>query len=224
MSVFVLKVLAILAMLTDHIAAVFVTGEPKLYLLMRGFGRIAFPIFCFLIVEGYFHTRNVKKYMARLAVFAVVSEIPFDLCFYHKLFYLQHQNVFFTLLLGLVAIYAYEEIKKRYSESYLKMVLLQFAGIILAMTAAWLLCTDYSMLGILIIMAFHINRGNKIQTAISFMIVTLCLGNEIQYLSLLALVPIFLYNGKKGPSMRYVFYVFYPAHLLILYAISMLVA
>jgi hypothetical protein len=224
MSVFVLKVLAILAMLTDHIAAVFFTDEPKLYLVMRGFGRIAFPIFCFLIVEGYFHTRNVKKYMARLAVFAIISEIPFDLCFYHKLFYWQHQNVFFTLLLGLVAIYALEEVKKHFSESYLKMLLLQFAVIILAMTAAWLLCTDYSMLGILIIMAFYINRGNKIQTTISLMIVTFCLGNEIQLLSLLALVPIFLYNGKKGPSMRYVFYVFYPAHLLILYAISTLIA
>lgn len=209
-------------MLIDHIAAVFVDNGTNLYLLMRGFGRIAFPIFCFLIVEGYFHTRNVKKYMARLAAFALISEIPFDLCFYHKLFYLQHQNVFFTLLLGLVTIYVIEEIKKRFSSSYLIAVVLQFISIILAMIAAWFLCTDYSMLGILIIIVFYINRGNKIQTAIAFMIVTFCLSNEIQLLSLLALIPIFMYNGKKGPSMRYVFYVFYPGHLLILYGISML--
>ncbi|WP_455716234.1 TraX family protein, partial [Anaerosporobacter sp.] len=218
MSVFVLKVIAILAMFIDHIAAVFVDDSTKLYLLMRGFGRIAFPIFCFLIVEGYFHTRNVKKYMSRLAAFAIISEIPFDLCFYKELFYWQHQNVFFTLLLGLVAIYAIEELKKRYSASYPKSVISQFVVVMLAMTAAWLLCTDYNMLGILIIMAFYINRGDRIQTAISFFIVTICLGNVLQLLSVLALIPIYMYNGKKGPSMRYVFYVFYPGHLLILYA------
>lgn len=223
MSVFVLKVLAILAMLLDHIAAVFLSYGTMPYMLMRGFGRIAFPIFCFLIVEGYFHTRNVKKYMIRLAGFAIISEIPFDLCFYHKFFHWQHQNVFFTLLLGLIAIYAIDEIRKRYSTSYLKTVVLQFAVIILAMIAAWFLSTDYNMLGILIIMAFYVNRGNMVQVAISLFVVTFCLGNTLQFYSLLALIPLYLYNGKKGPSMRYVFYVFYPAHLLILYAISTLI-
>lgn len=222
MSVFVLKVLAILAMLLDHIAAVFLSDGTMLYMLMRGFGRIAFPIFCFLIVEGYFHTRNVKKYMLRLAGFAIISEIPFDICFYHKFFYWGHQNVFFTLLLGLVAIYAIDEIRKRYSNSYLKTVVMQFAVIILAMIAALFLSTDYNMLGILIIMVFYVNRGNIVQIAISLFVVTLCLGNTLQMYSLLALIPLYLYNGKKGPSMRYVFYVFYPAHLLILYAISTL--
>lgn len=223
MSVFVLKVLAILAMLLDHIAAVFLSYRTMPYMLMRGFGRIAFPIFCFLIVEGYFHTRNVKKYMLRLAGFAIISEIPFDICFYHKLFYWGHQNVFFTLLLGLVAIYAVDEIRKHYSNSYLKTVVMQFAVIILAMIAAWFLRTDYSMLGILIIMAFYVNRGNMVQVAISVFVVTICSGNTFQLYSLLALIPLCLYNGKKGPSMRYVFYVFYPAHLLILYGISMLI-
>ena len=222
MSVFVLKVLAILAMLLDHIAAVFLSDGTMLYMLMRGFGRIAFPIFCFLIVEGYFHTRNVKKYMLRLAGFAIISEIPFDICFYHKFFYWGHQNVFFTLLLGLVAIYAIDEIRKQFAESYLKTVVLQFTVIILAMIAALFLSTDYNMLGILIIMVFYVNRGNIVQIAISLFVVTLCLGNTLQMYSLLALIPLYLYNGKKGPSMRYVFYVFYPAHLLILYAISTL--
>lgn len=223
MSVFVLKILAILAMLLDHIAAVFLSYGTMPYMLMRGFGRIAFPIFCFLIVEGYFHTRNVKKYMLRLAGFAIISEIPFDLCFNHKFFHWQNQNVFFTLLLGLIAIYAIDEIKKRYSTSYLKTVVLQFTVIILAMIAAWFLNSDYEMLGILIIMAFYVNRGNMIQIAISLFVVTLCLGNTLQMYSLLALIPVYLYNGKKGPSMRYVFYVFYPAHLLILYIISTLI-
>jgi hypothetical protein len=222
-SVFALKILAILAMSLDHIAAVFLSPINMPYLLMRGFGRIAFPIFCFLIVEGYYHTRDVKKYMIRLAGFALVSEIPFDLCFYQKPFYWQHQNVFFTLALGLITIYAIDEIKKRFSTSYIKALVLQFAVIILAMTTAWFLSTDYSMLGILIIIAFYVGRGNIIQIAISICIVTLYLGNTFQLYSLLALIPIYLYNGKKGPSMRYVFYVFYPAHMLILYVMSSLI-
>lgn len=223
MSVFALKILAILAMSLDHIAAVFLSPINMPYLLMRGFGRIAFPIFCFLIVEGYYHTRDVKKYMIRLAGFALVSEIPFDLCFYQKPFYWQHQNVFFTLALGLITIYAIDEIKKRFSTSYIIALVLQFAVIILAMTTAWFLSTDYSMLGILIIIAFYVGRGNIIQIAISICIVTLYLGNTFQLYSLLALIPIYLYNGKKGPSMRYVFYVFYPAHMLILYVMSSLI-
>lgn len=223
MSVFALKILAILAMSLDHIAAVFLSPINMPYLLMRGFGRIAFPIFCFLIVEGYYHTRDVKKYMIRLAGFALVSEIPFDLCFYQRPFYWQHQNVFFTLALGLITIYAIDEIKKRFSTSYIKALVLQFAVIILAMTTAWFLSTDYSMLGILIIIAFYVGRGNIIQIAISICIVTLYLGNTFQLYSLLALIPIYLYNGKKGPSMRYVFYVFYPAHMLILYVMSSLI-
>ena len=223
MSVFALKILAILAMSLDHIAAVFLSPINMPYLLMRGFGRIAFPIFCFLIVEGYYHTRDVKKYMIRLAGFALVSEIPFDLCFYQKPFYWQHQNVFFTLASGLITIYAIDEIKKRFSTSYIKALVLQFAVIILAMTTAWFLSTDYSMLGILIIIAFYVGRGNIIQIAISICIVTLYLGNTFQLYSLLALIPIYLYNGKKGPSMRYVFYVFYPAHMLILYVMSSLI-
>lgn len=222
MSVFVLKVLAIVAMLLDHIAAVFLSYGTMPYMLMRGFGRIAFPIFCFLIVEGYFHTRDVKKYMFRLAGFAIISEIPFDLCFYHKFFYWEHQNVFFTLLVGLVAICAIDKIRKHFSASYVQGLVLQFAVIILAMIVAWFLRTDYQMLGILIIMAFYVNRGNMVQIALSLFVITLCLGNSIQFYSLFALFPLCLYNGEKGPSMRYVFYVFYPAHLLILYAVSSL--
>ena len=161
--------------------------------------------------------------MIRLAGFALVSEIPFDLCFYQRPFYWQHQNVFFTLALGLITIYAIDEIKKRFSTSYIKALVLQFAVIILAMTTAWFLSTDYSMLGILIIIAFYVGRGNIIQIAISICIVTLYLGNTFQLYSLLVLIPIYLYNGKKGPSMRYVFYVFYPAHMLILYVMSSLI-
>ncbi|WP_310602885.1 TraX family protein [Anaerosporobacter sp.] len=220
MDIFALKVIAIVAMLLDHVAAVFFTRKSQQYMIMREIGRIAFPIFCFCIVEGFFHTRNVKKYMIRLACFALISEIPFNLCFYHNVFCLEHQNVFFTLLIGLVAIYAIEEVKKHFFFFDIKAILLQFIIIGLSMTVAWFLRTDYSMLGVLIIMAFYFYRGNILYIAISILVATLYLGNKVQLYSLLALIPILLYNGKKGPSMRYVFYVFYPAHMLVLYAVS----
>lgn len=121
-----LKLIAIITMLIDHIGAVilqrmlaargmsnainalaaheFLSESGGLYgtfILMRLIGRVSFPIFCFLLVEGFIHTRSIWKYAFRLAVFALVSEIPFDLATEGKLFYFDYQNVFFTLLIGL---------------------------------------------------------------------------------------------------------------------------
>lgn len=220
MSVFLLKIIAIVAMLIDHIAAVFVNSNTELYLIMRAIGRIAFPIFCFLIVEGYFHTRNVYKYMTRLAIFALISEIPFNLCFYRTTLEWSHQNVFFTLFIGLLAIFGIELVKKAQGIYDIRTIILQFVIIILAMGAAAYLKTDYSMLGILIVICFYVNRGNLLQIAIAMFVITFCLGNRLQLFSLLALIPIYLYNGQKGRSMKYFFYVFYPAHLMILYLIA----
>ena len=93
---FTLKMIAIISMLTDHVGCILFPDE----LIFRAIGRIAFPIFCFLVVEGFFHTRNTWNYLMRLCIFAILSEIPFDLAFFGKVFYLQKQNVFMTLALG----------------------------------------------------------------------------------------------------------------------------
>ena len=81
---FTIKIIAMISMLTDHTAAVFVNAEQHAYLyeFLRGAGRIAFPVFCFMLVEGFMHTGDVKKYLLRLFIFAVISEIPFDLAFF----------------------------------------------------------------------------------------------------------------------------------------------
>ena len=96
-----LKIIAIVSMITDHVGFVFFPHE----LIFRYIGRIAFPIYCFLLTEGFFHTRSIYRYLARMGLFAVLSEIPFNLGLYHVLIYRWNINVFFTLFLGLLVMY-----------------------------------------------------------------------------------------------------------------------
>ena len=93
---FQLKWIAVITMIIDHTGAVLFPDD----MVFRYIGRIAFPIFCFLLVEGFFHTRDVRKYMLRLGLFALISEIPYDLAFRDTVLEFEHQNVFFALLLG----------------------------------------------------------------------------------------------------------------------------
>ena len=86
MSTFALKLIAIITMAIDHVTAVFIPNNTEVYLVGRLIGRLAFPIFAFLLVEGFFHTSNIKKYLTRLGIFALISELPFDLAFYNSKF------------------------------------------------------------------------------------------------------------------------------------------
>lgn len=103
-----LKIFACACMLCDHVGLVLVDNNS----VMRAIGRVAFPIFVFLLVEGYRHTSNVKKYILRLFVFAIISEVPFDLAFTGNVFDLRYQNVFFTLTAGLIVIYLLDIVLK----------------------------------------------------------------------------------------------------------------
>ena len=206
MNSFQLKCIAIVTMLIDHIGAI-------LFPSMIGFriiGRFSFPIFCFLLVEGFYHTRDVKKYMIRLGIFALISEIPYDLAFRNVFLEFTRQNVFFTLLLGVVLMY----FLTRTNRTYVKL-----CYVFLAMWMAVLAGMSYDYRGILLIMIYYFCRNN--QTA------KLVLGSAwnflwtgVQQFGTLASIPIAFYNGKKGKSMKYLFYVFYPVHLLILHFIS----
>lgn len=213
---FTLKLIAILSMMIDHTGAVL---YPQ-HVWMRMVGRLAFPIFCFLLVEGILHTRNVKKYGIRLGIFAFLSEIPFDLAFYGKAVFNGHQNVFFTLLIGLVVVAILEKNKKKEAmqEKKYRYYLVDGLTVFLGMAAADILKTDYGSFGLLLILCFYVFRGSKIRKSLAAGIVNL-FTMEMQALAALSLVPIWFYNGRKGPSMKYVFYGFYPLHLLILYII-----
>lgn len=221
MSSFVLKIIAIITMFIDHIGyAIF--GH---FSFFNYIGRIAFPIFAFQISEGYIHTKNLKKYSFRLFIFALISQIPFML--FHSIistdFYL---NIFFTLLLGLSCIYIYD--KSKY-----KFIAILFS-IVVALIAEFSHC-DYGFYGVAIILVFYIFKSNITKASIAFTLATtikyiipiIKYGLYYQYLYLLicTLIPVIfisLYNGKKGKDTKYLLYLFYPIHLLLIYGIYLI--
>lgn len=308
------KIVAVITMFIDHAAAVILTrqimadgymdavmgGQSSLvkwlmengilyYIntVMRAIGRLGFPIFCFLLVEGFQRSRNVGKYALRLGLFALISEIPFDLAITGRWWHTGYQNVFFTLLLGLLALCGYGFfVKYEKAEdgkdlpAALRMgltltgllspaafvllcmaipsgqkqlpVLAVTAAIVCGITAAALalygrkrgfrrvqtacasmtvlvilmlaaemLHTDYASMGVLTITVMYLFRKRKtLSMAAGCVVLTLMSLGEITAFA--ALIPIALYNGKRGLKMKYFFYAFYPAHLLLLYLISVL--
>jgi hypothetical protein len=211
-STFALKMIAVITMLTDHIGAIL---YPQ-YLFLRVIGRLAFPIYCFLLAEGFFHTGNRKKYGLRLFLFALLSEIPYDLAFHKTFFYMGGQNVFVTLFIGLVLMEALSHLSKNG-----KHMLLGAVAVVAAALVAEFIGSDYGAQGIFLIAVFYLMRGRQLTRNLSYAAVTVCfnLYNSIQWFSVAALLPISFYNGKKGLSCKYFFYAFYPVHLLILYGI-----
>lgn len=317
------KIIAVVAMLIDHLAAALLTrilisngmmdvlmsgdygkimqwisDNGALYYgmsAMRMIGRLGFPIFCFLLVEGFQKTRNIRKYVFRLGLFALISEIPFDLACSGKVLEFGYQNVYFTLFIGILSLCAFDFFAKHDVHKTLR-VILTIAGILLlpgyaalafcnllgslfaqfgvslayllggqekvmvllaavyiafvivmaiiyaayrhakgsdrawrmcadmaalgaAMFAADFLRTDYSGMGVLTIAVMYLFRKRKVVSALSGCIVlTLMSVNEIT--AFFTLIPIALYNGERGLKMKYFFYVFYPAHLLIIWLIA----
>jgi hypothetical protein len=139
-----LKWIAMTSMLIDHIGYVFLQGT-SYYIWFRAIGRIAFPLYCFLLVEGFFHTHNLKNYCIRIAIWAVVTEIPFDLMASGTPFAPNYQNVLFTLLLGLFAM-----ISCNLSARFVLVPCCIFGG--------YLLHSDYGAFGVLLILVFYLYR------------------------------------------------------------------
>lgn len=233
MTSFVLKIIAVITMFCDHFGDAFV----GYFSFFNFIGRIAFPIFAFQISEGFKHTKDVKKYFVRLFIFALVSQIPFYL--FSKKFNLDSSslNVFFTLVLGLLAIIVFDYFSNlKNKELHLKILGLEikkYIGIFLALIIAGLaevLNVDYGSWGVIVIFSFYLFKNNKLGMILSF--ITLCIirygswfilyGFNILYvgLCLCTILPILfigLYNGKQGYKIKYLLYLFYPLHLLLLY-------
>lgn len=221
MNSFYLKLIAIITMLIDHTAAVLVPSDTLPYLIMRCIGRISFPIFVFLLVEGFYHTKNVRKYMLRMAAFALISEIPFDMAFYGKILEFKHQNVFFTLFLGLLCMYLMSEAEKRLHDHIVITNLINASITLIIGFIAYFMKTDYDYRGIILIVAFYLFRKSKLLRGFSLLFVSGYLLGYINIFAMAAMLPIAFYNGEKGKSIKYVFYSFYPAHLLLLAVIKM---
>lgn len=234
LSTSVIKTIALIIMFIDHFAAGVVVRMPNLhdhlavYQWMRHIGRISFPIYCFFIVEGFYKTRDRKRYARRLAACALISEVPFDLAIYGKVFYPWHQNVFVTLLVGLFAIWALESVRniKEMSKG-VKIVTSLCTGVGFALLAE-VLFTDYGSFGVLCIIMMYVVRKlteDKIKfwapVVLTAGIVVLTILSYTEIWALLGLPLMFFYKGKKGWNAKWFFYLFYPVHLLVIAVIAL---
>ena len=227
-----LHILAMGFMLCDHLWGTIVPGHDWLTCI----GRIAFPIYAFLLVEGYFHTKNLKKYVSRLLIFAILSEIPFNLAMGSRVFYPIHQNVLWSFLIALWLIHLNEKARK--SGKVWKRILTGGLTVILGYILGLVTMVDFYHAGILMVLVFYFFRGRKWwcflgQIVFLWYINTELLGGygyefqlwgqthffQRQGFAMLALIPIWLYRGKQGyhnKFIQYGCYAFYPLHLLIL--------
>lgn len=214
MNGLIFKIIALSTMIIDHYGAIFQPSE----MAFRMIGRLAFPIYCFLLVEGFLHTSNIKKYALRLFAFALISEIPFDYAFYRGLNW-GHQNIFFTLFIGLMAMYFIE--RKDVQKSATPLIAVGAAA------AATFLATDYSFIGIIYILVFYYSRNlpafQRMSLAAGIIFLTnLVSTGWIQQYSLLSLPILLTYNNKPGPRIKplqFAFYWAYPLHLALFAAV-----
>ncbi len=230
-----LHIIAMTLMLMDHLWATLLPAKEWLTCA----GRVAFPIFAFMAVEGYFHTRNFKKYMLRMLLFAVLSEVPFDLMYGGTWFYPVHQNVLWTFLFGLLGIHLMEQVRKKGKiwADLLVSVIVVTAGLILGT----LCMVDYYGVGVVTVFVFYFFHGRKWWCFLGQLIALYWLNVEVlgglmypvqllgmefelcqQGIALLALIPIWLYRGRQGyhsKPFQYICYAFYPVHMLLLVAV-----
>lgn len=227
-----LHLMAMAFMLCDHLWATVIPGNEWMTVV----GRLAFPIFAFMIVEGYFHTKSLKNYVKRLLFFAVISEIPFNMVVGDAIFYPFHQNVLWTFLLGISLIHLNELAKQ--TEKLPIRIVVAAGTIILGYFLGIVLMPDYHQAGLFTILIFYFFRGRKWYYFLGqFLLLAYINLNVVggrayeihllgktfffaqQGFALLALIPIWLYRGKQGPknkALQMFYYAFYPVHLLIL--------
>lgn len=208
-------------MLSDHIGDAILGKFSFLNLI----GRIAFPLFAFQAVQGYIHTKDFKKHLIKMLIFACISQIPFMLFLstFTDAFML---NIFFTFALALISLHFYDKVKNK---------ILGFIIVLFITILAELIKVDYGAFGILLIFSFYFFKDKPILMSISSFI--LCFGNYIinifsypslsflyilcAFFTFLPTILILFYNKKEGPKTKYFFYIFYPLHLFILYLIHM---
>ena len=233
-----LHVIAMVFMFFDHLWGTIVPGNDWLTCI----GRISFPIFAFMIVEGYFHTKNLKKYATRILVFAIISEIPFNLAMGSRVFYPVHQNVLWSFLISLGLIVWNEKAKA--TQKILVQIMVVCVTVLLGYLLGILTMVDFYHAGILTVLVFYFFRQKKWWSYLGQFLCLWYINTEIlggfgyeinlfdevyffhrQAFAMLALLPIWLYRGRQGyhsKTLQYVYYAFYPLHLLVLGLIKIL--
>ncbi len=233
-----LHVIAMVCMLLDHVAAVGLIYNDWI----RCVGRIAFPVFAFMTVEGFFRTKSLKKYALRLFVFALISEIPFNLMVGNSLFYPLHQNVLWTFLMGLLAMWVLERAKQAKAKWLVPIAVIGVVA--LSYLFGIITFADYYGGGVWTVLVFYFFREKKWYNLVGQVVALWYINAEVlggygfelnifgfnfflhmQLFALLALIPIWLYRGRKGHSskaFKYICYAFYPLHMLVLYLLALL--
>ena len=226
MSSFALHIIAMIFMLCDHMWATILDYE-----WLTCIGRIAFPIFAFLITEGYIHTSNINKYIKRMMIFAIITEIPFNLMVSASPIYPFHQNVLWTFVISLLTLkyLNFDDVKNSF-----KSILI----ILLAIIIATVTMCDYFGAGVMMVVGFYIFRKSKLLQLLMMIYVNMILIQGYSYpidiagytyyfpqqgFAVLSLIFIWLYNGKQGYHAKWfkIFcYAFYPLHMLILYLLT----
>ena len=207
----VLKWIAVLTMVIDHVGAILFPDQ----IWMRVIGRVAFPVYAYCLAEGFRYTSDYRRYLGRLALFAILSEIPFDLAFYGVPFSFAHHNVFFTLTLGLILLWVLERFREQ--------LLLCAGAFVVLCFLAQALHMDYGAGGLLMVFAFYLaQQGTSpwIGWGIFVFINLFGYAGGVQWAAILALLPIGLYSGKAGKKKQRFFYWIYPLHLLLLWIIE----
>ncbi|MBG9979914.1 hypothetical protein HZY91_00690 [Facklamia sp. DSM 111018] len=222
-----LKRIALITMIIDHTAVAIIQNTifmqsykysenflliaEQWYNWMRMIGRIAFPLYIYLMIEGYFHTSNLKKYFQRLLILALVSEIPFDLLLNGEIFNWSHQNIFFELIAILFLFYFLDKCRGE----WIKIL----AGTIVIATISYFFQFDYSFYGIIAAFIMFYAYGNRTKEALS--IIPAFLFEFYSIFVFLSAVFIFYYNGDRGKINSKLYYWAYPLHLLLLYLIHL---
>lgn len=241
-----LKLIAIIAMLIDHIAhtivyklyleAIMVNGvymmgdsRPKeamkiylIYMVMRSIGRLTYPIFAFMLVEGFLHTRNLKKYSFRLLIFALISEVPYNLANSRSIIDLGSRNIMWSLLIGLIMLYFIQNTEK-YDKK--KRILLTIGYILIAEAITFVIQAN-AIGGVLLIAFLYIFKNKPKWLFISGAIALSIMALNFMWIQMFGLTTFVLfryYDGTVGKGNKYLFYIFYPAHLLVLGIISMII-
>lgn len=231
-----LHIIAMALMLCDHAWAMLFPAAEWLTCI----GRIAFPIFAFMIAEGAAHTHSMRRYILRMLIWAVISEIPFNLMMGGSVFNPFHQNVMWTFVISLIAIALLEKVKKRFKKRLIK-VLLSIPVVLTAALIGTVTIVDYMGAGVLMVLVFYFFPSGKWWGKIGQLVLMYVINVEIlgglyyevpifghtfeivqQGLALFALIPVWLYNGERGITakpFKYFCYAFYPAHLICLFAI-----
>ena len=235
---FHLHIIAMALMLCDHLWVTLVPGNDWL----TDIGRIAFPIFAFMTVEGFFHTKDLKKYVKRLLFFALISEIPFNLVVAGSVFYPLHQNVLWTFLIGIGLMWINEQAKDK--KAWVRF-LVGIGTVLMGFIIGLITFVDYHYAGVMTVLAFYFFRGRNWKCFLAQLLCLIYINAEIlsgyeyvfeffgrewhilrQSFAILAIIPIWLYRGKQGyynRAVKELYYCFYPAHLIILWLIRQII-